>query len=213
MTACAFGGALITLFVVLRLAGADGGGLSSNNLILAGVIIAAILSAGISLIKFLADEQVAVIVFWLMGSFTSKTWADLILVLVFAIPGMLLILYYARELNLLSLGVRAAVSLGVDTRRVTMILLVSATLVAAACVSVSGIVGFVGLLVPHLVRGLIGPDNRRLVPLAFLVGALLLLIVDTITRAWLPREVPIGVLSALIGGPFFCYIYQRRLKN
>ncbi len=213
VTLCAFVGALITLLLVLRLAGSDGGGLSSNNLILAGVIIAAILSAGISLIKFLADEQVAVIIFWLMGSFASRTWADLLLVAVFALPGMGLILYYSRELNLLSLGERAAASLGVDTRRVTMILLVAATLVAAACVSVSGIVGFVGLLIPHLVRGVVGPDNRRLAPIAFLVGALLLLSADTVTRTLLPREVPIGVLTALIGGPFFCYIYQRRLKG
>ncbi|NPA24309.1 MAG: iron ABC transporter permease [Deltaproteobacteria bacterium] len=213
VTACAFIGALLTLFLVLRLAGSAGKGLSSNNLILAGIIIAAILSAAISMIKFLADEQVAVIIFWLMGSFTSKTWSDLLLVTVFALPGMALILFFARELNLLSLGTRAAASLGVDTRKVTLLLLVAATLVAAACVAVSGIIGFVGLLVPHLVRGLIGPDNRRLVPLAFLCGALLLLSADTVTRALLPREVPIGVLTALIGGPFFCWIYQRRLQR
>jgi len=77
---------------------------------------------------------------------------------------------------------------------------------------VSGIIGFVGLLIPHLIRGIVGPDNRRLAPAAFLAGALLLLWADTITRTMLPREVPIGVLTALIGGPFFCYIYQRRLK-
>ena len=213
VTACAFAGALLTLLLVIRMAGSGDQGLSSGNLILAGVIIAAILAAGISLIKFLADEQVAVIIFWLMGSFASKTWADLLLVTFFAGPGMLLIIFYARELNLLSLGPRAAASLGVDTRRTTAILLTSATLVAAACVAVSGIVGFVGLLVPHLVRGLTGPDSRRLAPAAFLAGALLLLAADTVTRALLPREVPIGVLTALIGGPFFCWIYQRRLRG
>jgi iron complex transport system permease protein len=213
ITACAFLGALLTLFVVMRLAGSGNAGLSSGNLILAGVIIAAILAAGISLIKFLADEQVSVIIFWLMGSFASKTWADLLLVTVFAAPGMVLILFYARELNLLSLGPRAAASLGVAPPRVTAPRLLSATLVAAACVSVSGIVGFVGLLVPHLVRGLTGPDNRRLAPAAFLAGALLLLVADTVTRALLPREVPIGVLTALIGGPFFCWIYQKKLRR
>jgi iron complex transport system permease protein len=212
ITGCAFAGALLTLLLVLQLAGAGGRGLSSGNLILAGVIIAAILSAGISMIKFLADEQVAVIIFWLMGSFTAKTWADLGLVTAFSLPGMALILFYARELNLLSLGPRAAASLGVESNRVTLILLAAATLIAAACVAVSGIIGFVGLLVPHLVRGLVGPDSRRLAPAAFLAGALLLLSADTVTRAILPREVPIGVLTALIGGPFFCWVYQKKLK-
>ncbi len=213
VTICAFLGALLTLLLVLKLAGSGGRDLSSGNLILAGVIIAAILSAGISLIKFLADEQVAVIIFWLMGSFASKTWTDLALVSAFSLPGMILILFYSRELNLLSLGSRAAASLGVDTGRVTLILLVAATLIAAACVAVSGIIGFVGLLVPHLMRGLIGPDSRRLAPAAFLAGALLLLGADTLTRAVLPREVPIGVLTALLGGPFFCWVYQRRLNH
>jgi iron complex transport system permease protein len=102
-----------------------------------------------------------------------------------------------------------ASSLGVDTRRVTLILLAGASVVAAVCVSVSGIIGFVGLLVPHIMRLLSGPDNRRLVPLSFLAGALLLLGADTLTRAVLPVEIPIGVLTALIGGPFFCYVFRR----
>jgi iron complex transport system permease protein len=93
---------------------------------------------------------------------------------------------------------------------VTLVLLVTASLVAAVCVSVAGIIGFVGLLVPHLMRLLVGPDNRRLVPASLLAGALLLLAADTLTRAVLPSEVPIGVLTALIGGPFFCYVFRRR---
>jgi len=136
VTVCAFAGALLTLVLVIRLARSGDQGLSSGNLILAGVIVAAILAAGISLIKFLADEQVAVIIFWLMGSFASKTWGDLLLVSLFAGPGMLLIIFYARELNLLSLGPRTAAALGVNTRRTTAILLTSATLVAAACVAI-----------------------------------------------------------------------------
>jgi iron complex transport system permease protein len=119
-------------------------------------------------------------------------------------------LYYARELNLMSLGNQMAASLGVDTRRVTLILLASASVVAAVCVSVAGIIGFVGLLVPHIMRLLSGPDNRRLVPLSFLAGALLLMGADTLTRAVLPVEIPIGVLTALIGGPFFCYVFRRQ---
>jgi iron complex transport system permease protein len=98
----------------------------------------------------------------------------------------------------------------VDTRRVTLLLLSAASLVAAVCVSVSGIIGFVGLLIPHIMRLATGPDNRRLIPASLLAGALLLLCADTLTRAVLPAEIPIGVLTALIGGPFFCYVFRRQ---
>ncbi len=205
----AFGGAGATLAAVIYLS-ASGGGFSSNNLILSGVIVAAILAAALSFLKYLADEQVSVIVFWLMGSFAAKTWPDAGLTLATAIGGLLAALYFARDLNLLALGERSAASLGVDTGRLTLILLGAASLMAAVCVSVSGIIGFVGLLVPHMMRALAGPDHRGLLPLAALAGALLMLAADTLTRAVLPSEVPIGVLTALIGGPVFCVIFRRR---
>ena len=205
----AFVGAVGTLLFVIYLSSSSGG-VSSNNLILSGIIVAAILSAGISFLKYIADEQVAVIIFWLMGSFGSKTWMDVYLTLFLVGIGFCVFLFYARDLNLMSLGNRTASSLGVDTRRVTITLLITASLVAAICVSVSGIIGFVGLLVPHMMRLITGPDNRRLVPVSLLAGAILLLVADTITRAVLPSEVPIGVLTALIGGPFFCYIFRKQ---
>ncbi|MBR9985215.1 MAG: iron ABC transporter permease [Desulfosarcina sp.] len=206
---CAFAGATATLMLVVYLS-SSAGGANANNLILSGIIVAAILSAGISFLKFVADEQVSVIIFWLMGSFASKTWIDVGLSVTFLLVGLLVFVFYARELNLLCLGRRAAASLGVDARRVPWILLVTASLVAAACVSVSGIIGFVGLLVPHMMRALVGPDNRRLLPLSLFSGAILLLCADTVTRAVLPHEIPIGVLTALIGGPFFCYLFRKR---
>lgn len=206
---CAFAGAVATLLLVIYLA-SSAGGASANNLILSGIIVAAILSAGISFLKFVADEQVSVIIFWLMGSFAAKTWSDVQLTGGFLIVGLGVFLFYARDLNLLCLGRRAAASLGVDARRVPWILLVTASLVAAACVAVSGIIGFVGLLVPHMMRALVGPDNRLLLPLSFFSGAILLTWADTVTRAVLPHEIPIGVLTALIGGPFFCYLFRRR---
>ncbi len=206
---CAFIGATATLVLVIFLS-SSAGGANANNLILSGIIVAAILSAGISFLKFVADEQVSVIIFWLMGSFASKTWTDVGLTTAFLCIGLAVFVFYARDLNLLCLGRRAAASLGVDARRVPWILLVTASLVAAACVSVSGIIGFVGLLVPHMMRALVGPDNRRLLPLSLFGGAILLLCADTLTRAILPHEIPIGVLTALIGGPFFCYLFRRR---
>ncbi|MDL2321512.1 iron ABC transporter permease [Desulfosarcina sp. OttesenSCG-928-B08] len=207
--AFAFIGAVATLILVIYLS-ASAGGPSANNLILSGIIVAAILSAGISFLKFVADEQVGVIIFWLMGSFVAKTWQDVGMATVLLVPGLAVFLFYARDLNLLCLGRKAAAALGVDARRTPWILLIAASLVAAACVAVSGIIGFVGLLVPHMMRSLAGPDNRRLLPLSFFSGAILLVWADTLSRAVLPHEIPIGVLTALIGGPFFCYLFRRR---
>ncbi len=205
----AFFGAAATLFLVMAMASGDGGDIPSTHLILSGIIVAAILSAGLSFLKYVADEQVSVIIFWLMGSFASRTWLDVLLVSGALSVGTTVFLIYGRDLNLMALGDRAAASMGVETRRVTAILLVTASLVSAVCVAVAGIIGFVGLLVPHLVRMATGPDNRRLLPVAMLSGALLLLSADTVTRAVLPQEIPIGVLTALIGGPFFCYVFRK----
>jgi iron complex transport system permease protein len=172
--------------------------------------VAAILSAGIGFIKHLADEQVSVIIFWLMGSFASKTWPDVLLTLVFTIMTFAIAMFYSRDLNIMSLGVRTSDSLGVDTVRTRKILLTTASLITAICVSVSGIIGFIGLIIPHLMRFITGPDNRKLIPASCLAGAVLLLMADTFSRAVLPSEVPIGVLTALIGGPFFCYIFRQK---
>ena len=205
----AFLGAIITLYVVFAIASGDSS-LSSNTLILSGVIVSAILSAGIGFIKYLADEEVSVIIFWLMGSLVGSSWTDIILVSLLFIPALVIIMYFARDLNIMSLGTQTSDTLGIDTPKVRKILLMSASLITAACVSVSGIIGFVGLIVPHLLRLVVGVDNRILLPACFLAGAMLLLFADTITRAYLPAELPIGVLTSLIGGPFFCYIFRKK---
>ncbi|MFH2091398.1 MAG: iron ABC transporter permease [Pseudomonadota bacterium] len=210
--AFAFTGAGITLFMVIYLSYSPNtpmAGLNSNNLILSGIIVASILSAGISFLKFIANEQVSVIIFWLMGSFASRTWAHVLIVFLFLTAGFFISLFFARDLNLISLGPKSATSLGVDLKKTTLILLITGSLMAAVCVSVSGIIGFVGLLVPHMIRLITGPDNRRLIPLSMLSGAILLLIADTVTRAVLAHEIPIGVLTALIGGPVFCWVFKK----
>ena len=208
----AFAGACATLFFVIFLSSSDTRhhrGLSSNNLILSGIIVAAILSAGLSFLKFIANEQVSVIIFWLMGSFASKTMANFWIVFAFLMAGFLIAMYYARDLNLITLGDKAAASLGVNLAQVTVILLLTGSLLAAISVSISGIIGFVGLLVPHMMRMVTGPDNRVLLPVSLLAGAIILLCADTITRTMLPHEIPIGILTALIGGPVFCWIFKR----
>ncbi|MBM9537046.1 FecCD family ABC transporter permease [Desulfobulbus alkaliphilus] len=208
----AFAGGVGTLAVVLYLAAGDRS-LSSTSLILAGVIVAAILSAAIGFLKFLADEQVGIIIFWLMGSLSGSSWQNIFLLTPTALFGILVAFCYARDLNIMATGDRAATTLGVQTVRLRTILLVTCTLMTALAVSVSGIIGFVGLIVPHMLRHLVGPDNRLLVPLSFFTGGLLLLFADTLTRAVLPVEVPIGVLTALLGGPFFCIIFKKRQQH
>lgn len=208
----AFAGAVGTLAAVLALAAGDRR-LSSSTLILSGVIVAAILSAAIGFLKFLADEQVGAIIFWLMGSLSGAGWADIVLLVPGALVGLAVALSFSRDLNVMAGGERLARSLGVEVVRLRKILLVSCSLMTAVCVSVAGIIGFVGLVVPHLLRHLVGPDNRSLLLLSFPAGGLLLLAADTLTRAVLPAEVPIGVLTALLGGPFFCYIFKKRQQN
>ena len=204
----AFLGAALTLGAVLAMTG-RGSSLAPPNLVLSGVIVASILSAALSFIKYLADERVSMIVFWLLGSFASKTWGQAWLTGLVAGAGFLLCMGFARDLNVMSLGERTARSLGVETGRVRLIVLLAASLVSAVCVAVSGIIGFVGLIIPHLMRFVVGPDNRLLLPASGLAGAMLLLMADTVTRAVLPHEVPIGVLTALIGGPVFCWLFRR----
>ena len=208
----AFTGAVITLFIVIHLSTFNGQ-ISANTLILSGVIVGAILSAGISFLKYLADEQVAIIIFWLMGSFISSSWSSVLTIAIAVLLGGIVTFYFGRDLNIISLGSRSSDALGVETAKVRIILLLTASFVTAICVAMTGIIGFIGLIVPHLMRFFVGPDNRKLLPVSAMAGGILLLSADTITRAVLPVEVPIGVLTALIGGPFFCVIFRKRQKR
>lgn len=208
----AFLGAMATLIAVFYLAAGDRH-LSSNTLILSGVIIAAILSSAIGFIKYLADEEVNTIIFWLMGSFIGKSWQDVCLLAFVIFPSFFFIYYYARDLNIMSLGQTSADTLGIDCAKVRKQLLICASVITAVAVATAGVIGFIGLIVPHIIRYLTGPDNRVLLPAAFLTGALILLSADTLTRAVLPHEIPIGILTALIGGPFFCYIFRKKQKG
>ncbi len=208
----AFLGGMATLALVLYLAAGDSR-LSSTTLILAGVIVSAILSAAIGFIKFLADEQVGIIIFWLMGSLAGANWSQLQMLAPVTLIGALVLCAFGRDLNIMATGERTAASLGIAPQRLRLGLVCVCGLLTALAVSISGIIGFVGLIVPHLLRHLTGPDNRLLLPYSFFAGALLLLAADTLTRAVLPAEVPIGVLTALLGGPFFCFLFKKRQNS
>ncbi|GJE25532.1 FecCD family ABC transporter permease [Methylobacterium organophilum] len=178
------------------------------TLVLAGVAVGALLGAGISLLKVLADpyNQLPAITYWLLGSLASVTLSDLGAILPAIALGLAPLVLLRWRVNLMSLGDEEARALGVETRWLRPLLVVGATLVTAAAVSVTGVIGWIGLIVPHLARLLVGPDFRRLLPASLLLGAGYLTAVDLVARNAARIEVPLGILTALIGAPFFLWL-------
>lgn len=209
----ALGGAALALAAVLGLA--VRGGLGRDSLILAGVVISAFLAALIALVKALNEDSVSGIVFWIMGSLQNRTWTDVELFLPLFLIGAGPLLLLHRQLDLLALGERQARLLGMHAARMRLILLIAASCLSAAAVSVAGIIGFVGIIVPHLIRLFRGASHKGLLPNSALAGGILLLWSDTLARMALNggMELPVGVVTALLGGPFFCFILGRRIRN
>lgn len=206
----AFIGSVWAMFVVYWLARV-GGRLPIVNLLLAGVAVSTFLSSLVSLIIVVSSHNLQEIVFWLMGGFSGRHWDHVLIMLPYLSLGLLLTLYHLRELNALLLGEETAAHLGVDVEAVKRNLLVASSLLTAAAVSVAGVIGFVGLVVPHIMRLMVGPDHRHLVPAAAIGGGLFMLLADTLARTIVaPAELPVGVITALVGGPFFLYLLRRR---
>ncbi|MDR1577007.1 MAG: iron ABC transporter permease [Deltaproteobacteria bacterium] len=206
-------GAVGALLIVLALAREKTGHYPPTNLILSGVILSAILSAALSFLKYLAGDQVSSLVFWLLGSFLARTWVDALLVGCFFCPALVVSLWSAVDLNVMTLGLGSARTLGVNVRGARARLLIVASLAAASAVAVSGVIGFVGLITPHLARLLVGPDHRALLPLSALSGAVLLSAADWVVRAVLPGEIPVGVLTAMLAGPVFLVIFRKKARQ
>jgi iron complex transport system permease protein len=184
-------------------------------LILTGVVIGTLLGSAIALVKYVADpyNQLPAITFWLLGSLASTSPQDLRIAAPLALAGLAPMLLLRWRINLLALPDDEARSMGVDTRRLRALVIAAATLMTAAAVAISGIIGWVGLLIPHAARLLVGPDFGRLLPLAMLLGAAFLLAVDTLCRTIAPVEVPPGVLTALIGTPFFLWLFALARRS
>lgn len=185
----------------------------SSSLVIAGIIVSAILSSGISCIKMMAGENVSAIVFWLMGSLASRTWRDVALIAPVVLIAGILAYIFADDLNVMTLGDETAKALGVDTKRVRLLYLLLGACVTAACVAVSGVIGFIGLVVPHILRFWLTSDNRSLLPLSALLGGFLLVLADNAARMLSAGEIPVGVLTTLLGGPFFIYVFLRRERG
>lgn len=204
----AFAGGLVAVVLVMSVGALVRERDPMLTLVLAGIAIQALVGAGISLIKVLADpyDQLPAITYWLLGSMTAITRFDVLSILPAVVIGLAPLVLLRWRMNLLTLGEEEARTLGIDTTRTRFVLIGGATLVTAATVSVTGIIGWIGLVIPHIARMLVGPDFRRLLPAAMLFGAAYLLVVDMLARSIADIEVPLGILTATVGAPFFLWL-------
>ncbi|MDI3525777.1 MAG: cobalamin transport system permease protein [Candidatus Atribacteria bacterium] len=208
----AFSFALLTTFLVFSL-GQVNRKTPLETLLLSGVAVGFFFSALVSLSMFFAGHDLHQIVFWLMGGLWNRSWREVKMVLPFLSAGIPFMLAFHRELNIMLLGEKTAESMGVDIERVKRWLVFACSLVVASCVAASGVIGFVGLIVPHVVRLLFGQNHRLLLPFSFLSGGIILLWADTAARSILnPVELPVGVITSLLGAPFFIYLLRKRKK-
>jgi len=180
-------------------------------LVLGGVIVSSVFGALLSFLKYVADpyQQLPTIVFWLMGSLASARYSDLLIAGIPMAIGIAGLFGIRWQINVLSMGDREARALGVNTSRSKVIVIVCATLATAGAVCVSGVIGWIGLVIPHIGRMLVGNDNRRLIPASLSLGACFLVLVDNLGRLLTGSEIPLGILTALVGGPFFVYLLKK----
>ncbi|MFH1541477.1 MAG: iron ABC transporter permease [bacterium] len=207
--ATAFLFALVAVFIVYRLSQVAGKA-TPETLILAGVALSAFCSAILALIIIITGN-LQQIYFWLLGSLSSASWENVITVTPYVLFGGVIAYLFSKELNALLLGEEMASTLGVDVENSKITLILLASLMTAAAVSVSGLIGFVGLIIPHWIRLTLGPNHRMLIPFSAFSGALLMVVADVLSRTLLaPVEIPIGIIMALVGAPFFLYLLRRK---
>ena len=211
VTALAFAASLVTVALVYVIARRIRGN-QVVNLLLSGIMISSLFSAGTSYIKLVADptNQLPAITYWLMGSLSGTRMQDVAFALLPMAAGLIPLLLLRWRVNLLTLDEEEARSMGVNATALRLVVILCATVLTAASVSVSGMIGWVGLVIPHLSRKLVGNDCRRLLPAAMLLGAIFLLLVDNVSRNLLAVEIPIGILTAFIGAPFFIYLMNQK---
>lgn len=209
----AFVGALVTALVVYRIGRVDGY-LEIETLILSGVIVNSFMSAVLSYLLTVAGQSLHQIVFWLMGNLSLRGSEYFAYTLPILVLGIFIMCLYGRDLNILSLGDETASQLGVSVERTKRAILLISTLITGVAVALAGTVGFVGLIIPHLVRLVLGPDHRQLIPVSALSGGLFLIWADTLARTIVaPVELPVGVITAFLGAPFFIYLMRTRKRG
>jgi iron complex transport system permease protein len=204
--------ALLTVFLVYGIAKVRGR-TPVETLLLTGIAVGSLFSALVSFMLYVAGEKLSRIVFWLMGGFWASDWNKVVVTSPLILLGIAAIFLFSRHLNLILMGEETALNLGLEVETFKKIILVFASLITAAAVSVCGIIGFVGLIIPHAMRIVVGPNHRILLPSSCLVGAMFLVWVDTLARAIIqPTELPVGIITALLGVPFFLYLLRKRKR-
>lgn len=205
----AFIGGISTVFLVYAIS-SKGRHNQLLNLLLSGLAVNAFLSSVMSFLLLLSDTSLHESIYWLMGGFSGRGWEHISIILPYFIVSILVLSLFTRELNIMLLGDEQAQNLGVNVRQIRRIIIIFTSLLTASAVSVSGVIGFVGLIVPHILRILIGPDNRVLFPASLLGGAILLTLSDLVARTVLsPTEIPVGIVTSLIGAPFFLFLLVK----
>ncbi len=205
----AFLGAVAAAFLVYRLA-RIGPAVQVATLLLAGVAVAAVISATITMLMAFSGEEIRAIYFWLLGGFGTRGWSSLAAALPLVVAGAALAMAVGGDLNLATLGEERAGQLGLDVDRFKRLALATGALLTGAAVAVSGVIGFVGLMTPHILRLVVGPDHRRLLPASMLGGACFMVLADLAARTVAsPAEIPVGAVTALVGGPFFLFLLRR----
>lgn len=185
--------------------------MSTLSLVLSGMVMSAFFSALVSLAKYTADTetQLPAITYWLLGSFASVTYAHVLTIVFPVLFGISVLIAMRYKINILSLGDEEAHSLGIDPTKTRLILIFAATLITAACISVTGIIGWVGLIIPHIARMLVGPNHNRLIVFSTILGAVFTSLIDLIARTVSQSEIPVGILTAVIGAPFFMILFKK----
>jgi iron complex transport system permease protein len=213
VTGAAFIGALGTTLLVYNIS-RIGNKIPTTTLLLAGVSVSFFMSSVISMLMVFNREAVEKIVFWTMGSLSTANWTQVIFLLIFILSGVSVVYYYHKDLNILLTGDDSARSLGVNVERVKKSLLLVSSLIVAASVAFCGIIGFVGLIIPHIMRLIIGPNHKYLLPYSAVGGALFLVVSDTLARTMAsPSELPVGAVTALFGAPYFTYLLIKNKKR
>lgn len=209
----AFMGAIITVVIVLRIA-SIGRKLPATTLLLAGISINYLFSAIMSLMMLLNRSKLESVYLWTLGSFSTSNWKEVTLIIPVVIICSIILMIFSKDLNIMLLGDETAKSLGIDVNKTKKIILVISSLMIAIVVSISGIIGFVGLIIPHIVRIIIGPNHKKLIPLAMVVGATFMIICDTVARVIIsPAELSVGIITSIFGVPFFLSLLYKQKKG
>ena len=213
ITLLAFGGAIVTLMLVYNVARV-GNKIPIEILLLSGIAISFLCNSLISLIMILKKEAMDKIIYWTLGSLNTSSYKQVLLIVPIVVLGSLFIYRRYKDLNILSMGEEDAYSLGVEVEKVKKELIIISSLIVAALVSVTGIIGFVGLIIPHIARMIVGSNHRELIPFSFILGALFLAVCDTISRVIIaPGELPVGAVTALLGAPYFIYLLWKKKRG